>query len=115
MITNIWCSWREFSEYGLDKKYHLVDFGMSEKHVGYDRKMNGEKEKVTIYRCKSFEGAKKLFNIFERMLLDNLDKEKFFDLYNKGKDNIGFCVRFNTWQVSPLDGGSLFDTKIVEI
>jgi len=35
MITNIWCSWKEFDEYELDKKYKLVDCGMSEKHLGY--------------------------------------------------------------------------------
>lgn len=35
MITNIWCSWNEFDEYELDKKYNLVDCGMSKKHVGY--------------------------------------------------------------------------------
>jgi len=77
--------------------------------------MNEKMEKVTIYRCKSLEGAKKLFHMFEAMLLDNLDKEKFFDLYNKGKDDVGFCVRFNTWQVSPLDCGNLFDAEVVEI
>jgi hypothetical protein len=80
-----------------------------------DFKMSENKEKITVYRCMSLEGAKKLFDMFRRMLLDDLDKEKFFDLYNKGKDDIGFCVRFNTWQVSPLDGGNLFETKIVEI
>lgn len=35
MITTIWCSWKEFDEYKLDKKYNLVDYGMSKKHAGY--------------------------------------------------------------------------------
>lgn len=77
--------------------------------------MNEKNEKVTVYRCMSLEGAKKLFDMLKRMRLDNLDNKKFFDLYNKGKKDIGFCVRFNTWQVLPLDGGNLFNTKIIEV
>lgn len=77
--------------------------------------MNKKKEKITIYKCKNLDGAKKLFDMFKRMSLDNLDKKKFFGLYNKGKDDIGFCVRFNTWQVAPLDDANLFDAKIIEI
>ncbi len=74
-----------------------------------------EKEKITLYRCNSLKAAKNLFNKFTEMKLENLDKEKFFDLYDKGKSDIGFCVRNNTWQVAPLDGDSLFDTIVISM
>lgn len=48
MITNIWCSWKEFDEYEMDKKYNLVDCGMSEKHEGYKRLYDAERN-VNVY------------------------------------------------------------------
>ena len=74
-----------------------------------------KKEKIVVYRCNSLKAAQDLFDKFSKMDLENLDKERFFDLYNKGKSDIGFCVRFNTWQVTPLDGGNLFDATIIDI
>lgn len=51
MVTNIWCSWKEFDEYNLDIKYKLVDCGMSKKHVGYKWLRDIERN-VNIYvRC----------------------------------------------------------------
>ena len=48
MVTNIWCSWREFDEYQLDKKYNLIDFGMSKKHIGYKWLCDTEKN-INVY------------------------------------------------------------------
>lgn len=48
MITNIWCSWKEFDEYEMDKKYNLVDLGMSEKHIGY-KLLRDDKRNINVY------------------------------------------------------------------
>lgn len=48
MITNIYCNWKEFSEYGLDKKYNLVDCGTDDRHKDYKWLRDEEKE-VNVY------------------------------------------------------------------
>lgn len=48
MITNIYCNWKEFSEYRLDEKYNLVDHGEDEKHIGY-KWLRDDQEKVNVY------------------------------------------------------------------
>lgn len=48
MITNIWCSWKEFDEYEMDRKYNLVDLGMSEQHAGYKWLRDAERN-VNVY------------------------------------------------------------------
>lgn len=72
------------------------------------------KEKLLMYRCHNLDGAKKLFNMFQDMKLDNLDREQFFDIYNRCKRNVLFCVRFNTWQII-LPDCNLFDGEIIEM
>ena len=48
MITNIWCSWKEFDEYEIDKKYTLVDLGMIEKYIGYKLLRDNERN-INVY------------------------------------------------------------------
>lgn len=48
MIVCIFCSWKEFDEYRLDKKYKLVDFGEDKKHLGYKWLRDIEKN-VSVY------------------------------------------------------------------
>lgn len=48
MIINIWCSWKEFDEYEMDKKYNLVDLGTSEKHIGYKWLRDNERN-INVY------------------------------------------------------------------
>ena len=48
MITNIRCSWKEFDEYEIDKKYTLVDLGMSEKYIGYKLLRDNERN-INVY------------------------------------------------------------------
>lgn len=74
--------------------------------------MNKEKEKIKVYVCKSLNGARKLFDLFKSMNLDYIDKKsekQFFHLYECGKDDIGFTIRFNTWQGGEKESNSLFD------
>ena len=61
--------------------------------------MSREKENITVYQPKTLEKAKELFEKFKQMGLENLDEEQFFFLFEKGKGEVGFCVRFNVWQV----------------
>lgn len=72
------------------------------------------KERVTVYVPKTFQGAYELFNKFKRMNLDFLDEDRFLKLYHEGKGEIGFCVRYNTWQV--IDPKcDLFDITLVNM
>lgn len=59
------------------------------------------KEKVKMYICRSEEEAVKLFKKFQEMKLDDLDEENFFMMYNLARENAGFIVKNNTWQLIP--------------
>lgn len=48
MITCIFCNWKEFDEYELDKKYKLIDFGEDENRPGYKWLYDLEKD-ISIY------------------------------------------------------------------
>ena len=48
MITCIFCNWKEFDEYELDKKYNLIDFGEDEKHPDYKSLYDLDKD-ISIY------------------------------------------------------------------
>lgn len=75
------------------------------------------KEKITNYTCKSLNGAKELFELFKSMKLDNLNEKLFFNMYETGKEEIVFTVRFNTWQVGYNSSDQFFEvieTKIFE-
>lgn len=48
MITRIFCSWKEFDEYKLDKKYKLVDLGEDGKCPGY-KWLYDEQKDVSVY------------------------------------------------------------------
>lgn len=74
-----------------------------------------KREKIKVYVCKSLDGAKRLFELFKSMNLDNLDEKEFFHLYECGKDDIGFMVRFNTWQVGTKQSDKLFEVVNTEI
>lgn len=69
---------------------------------------------IKVYKCNSYEAAQRLFRDFTQMGLENLDEQLFFSLYEKGRDSIGFCVLFNTWQVCPLET-SCYTIKLVEL
>lgn len=73
------------------------------------------REKLKIYVCKSLDGARRLFELFKSMNLDNLDEKEFFHLYKCGKDDVGFMVRFNTWQVGRKQSDELFEVVDTEI
>lgn len=77
--------------------------------------MSREREKIKVYVCKSLNGAKRLFELFKSMELENLDEKEFFHLYKCGKDDIGFTVRFNNWQVGTKESDSLFEVTETEV
>lgn len=72
-------------------------------------------ETVVTYVPKTLEDATKLFKKFEQMNLKNLDKEKFFRLFEEGNGEVGFCVNNDTWQVCDPNLTSLFDFIFGEI
>ena len=76
--------------------------------------MSREKENIILYVPKTLEEAKKLFEKFKRLELENLDEENFFFLFEKGNGEVGFGIRHNTWQVCD-PGCNLFNIVIVEI
>ena len=76
--------------------------------------MSREKESITLYIPKTLEKAKELFEKFKQMKLENLDEEKFFFLFEKGNGEVGFCVRYNTWQVCDPNC-NLFNISLVEV
>ena len=76
--------------------------------------MSREKESITLYVPKTLEKAKELFEKFKQMKLENLDEEKFFFLFEKGNGEVGFCVRYNTWQVCDPNC-NLFNISLAEI
>ena len=77
-------------------------------------KKHKDKEKLTVYKCMNYKMAEKLFSKFEELDLDNLDKDYFFRLYEKGGKDICFSIRFGTWCVGGLCD-DLFERTIVEL
>lgn len=73
------------------------------------------KENVTVYVPKTLNAAKKLFYKFRKLNLENLDEKKFFFLFEKGKGDVGFCVRNNTWQVCDPTRCDLFNITVIEM
>lgn len=73
------------------------------------------KEKITVYQPKTNYEASMLFEIFKNMNLENLDKEEFFFLFERGHGEIGFCVRYNCWQVCDIKSSELFDITLCDI
>lgn len=76
--------------------------------------MSREKESITVYQPKTLEKARELFEKFKQMGLENLDEEEFFFLFEKGKGDVGFCVRYNVWQVCDPKC-DLFNIALVEM
>lgn len=77
--------------------------------------MTIEKEKIKVYVCKSSSGARKLFELFKSMNLDNLDEDKFFYVCKCGNNDISFTVRFNTWQIGEMESNPHFEIIETEV
>ena len=73
------------------------------------------REMVKVYQPENLEKAKKLFEKFKQMNLENLDEGLFFFLFEKGNGDVGFCVKDNRWQVIEPQSNGFFDVELVEI
>ena len=76
--------------------------------------MSKEKEDLTLYQPKTLEQATALFEKFKQMNLKDLDEDWFFELFRKGKGDIGFCIRNNSWAICDPEC-KLFNITIEEI
>lgn len=72
------------------------------------------KEKLNLYIPKTLEQAKTVFAKFKELQLDDLDETQFFDFFEKGRGEIGFGVRNNTWCICDPHC-SVFDITIIDI
>ena len=71
-------------------------------------------QKEKIYVCTTRESAQRLFNIFKDLGLEYLDEKTFFLLWEqteKEYGRAGFIIRWNTWQIVPLEHTYQYDIK----
>lgn len=48
MVINIFCSFAEFMEFEFNKKYNLIDFGMSKRYRGY-KWLRDDQKNINMY------------------------------------------------------------------